>query len=541
MPKYPFYLLLLSLLACADDPLAVTERTADWSVPTDGRAPFGEDYLRTLAAPATVDLLDEHGDLDLLVTYRAEPGTEARLFLRGRHPVSLPTADVTPGVWQTLEVTFQAATDDTPARIIGAYLNGNLLTGQRELAATDQSAGSLRLEVVNGTLEIGNLRRADHAGRGSYLDQNGEVVLQMPLVDYAYYEFEPQTFTHASWGTARPKKTGVIQRFDVERLKERGSNWALRFTGRLDVPRSGTYRFTTQSASDLRLYIDDRLVTEKTGVSWLEEVSGEIELGEGSHDLRLDFIQNGGWGFLELSYEAPGGGTGHLNDLDDGTAIARPPGEERLILETDGEPYLLRSFVLFPNPKVYAVTEKRTHAISVGEAAGPHYTVDLRTGALLRFWRGGFVDVREMWHERGEPQTASPLGNARDLAGRPQWRAAGGDSLAAFRHLRYDLDAAGRPTFHYDTPDGAVTDHLRPEASGLVRTLTNGSATTLETVLASGTAITETGPGAFTLQQPGVNLDVIGGGGLILESGAGGAELLARLQPGQSVTYSLNW
>jgi hypothetical protein len=55
-------------------------------------------------------------------------------------------------------------------------------------------------------------------------------------------------------------------------------------------------------------------------------------------------------------------------------------------LETDDYPYLLRSFLYFPAPKVYEIATKRTHVISVGEGEGPHYSLDLQNGALLQMW-----------------------------------------------------------------------------------------------------------------------------------------------------------
>jgi len=62
---------------------------------------------------------------------------------------------------------------------------------------------------------------------------------------------------------------------------------------------------------------------------------------------------------------------------------------------------------------------KRLYAISVGHPAGVHYAYDLSTGALLRAWRGGFIDAGEMWEGRSANQWAKPTGPALTLNARP--------------------------------------------------------------------------------------------------------------------------
>ena len=52
--------------------------------------------------------------------------------------------------------------------------------------------------------------------------------------------------------------------------------------------------------------------------------------------------------------------------------------------------------------------EKRTHAISVGDPQGVHYSYDLTRGSLLKVWKGGFADVTEMWEGRGIDQLLMP-------------------------------------------------------------------------------------------------------------------------------------
>src|SRR5690606_36951504 len=54
-----------------------------------------------------------------------------------------------------------------------------------------------------------------------------------------------------------------------------------------------------------------------------------------------------------------------------------------IIVEAEGEPYVLRSYLLFDKGK-------RTHVISVGNPNHTNYSYDLKQGSILQFWRGGF-------------------------------------------------------------------------------------------------------------------------------------------------------
>src|SRR5690606_26021316 len=83
-----------------------------------------------------------------------------------------------------------------------------------------------------------------------------------------------------------------------------------------------------------------------------------------------------------------------------------------ILLNPEDKPYLLRSFLNFKNKKL-------THVVSVGNPSQQHYSYDLKQGALLQVWHGGFLDVTNMWEERGEPQTASPLGSVIVLSDAP--------------------------------------------------------------------------------------------------------------------------
>ncbi|THH41371.1 PA14 domain-containing protein [Neolewinella litorea] len=572
MLKYILFVAVLGLAACTSDPLEVETIDTTESAPSDGldelelaRDPAGwtmEDGVLTATAPAELELLPEHKALTLAFSFRLDEAGEADLLLGGQHALHLPSLDldldstvskrsevkITPGVWQNLEVAYLPAEGEDPALLVATYLNGNLIYYQQPLPAGNAESGSLSLKLTAGTLSLTNLRTSASAGRASALASNGEVELNLPLIRYAYYDIEGNPEDITDYESRSPAKEGYISRFDLDGIREKGSGYALRFTSDLEIPKAGEYTFRINSPSSTRLYIDDELVVDMCGRGGGNEGEGTVSLGEGSHRVRLDHYQFGGWNHLKIKYAYEDQEPASFNDMPEDRAVATPRSGDAVEIAADDRPYLLRSFLNFPPARVYDFTDKRTHVVNVGEADGPHYSYDLRNGSLLQAWRGKFLDVSEMWVERGEPQVARALGPVVAFDGRPQWSTEveqwperGED----FRHLRYELDAEGRPTFYFSTPAGGeLSDEIVPTDRGLQRTLTNRSSSeTLLTSLAAGTSIRETGKGTFELVDPGLNVQVteLAAGGLRLLRGQGNQRLVAEIPPGEHITYSLDW
>ena len=569
MPKLFLSFLLSGLLACSPDPLAVQTLNTDEPVRSDGLSALNDlpasdgwttsNGVLSATAPATLELLPAHRALTVALSFRSDANTRAALRLNDTYALELPSlaigdsarrrsnAEVSPGKWQDLELAYLPADNGAPALLVAAYLNGNLVYYQEPLAGAGRTDGPLTLQLSSGTLALTDLRTSDRAGRSSTVASNGEVELNLPLIHYAYYTVEGNPDDVTDWGTRTPDKEGYIGRFDLGAIRERQSGYAVRFDSELDIPKAGEYTFKMFSPSSTRVYIDDRLVVDLGGRTDTSEAQGAIQLAEGTHNLRIDHYQYGGWNRLNLSYLDGQGREVSLNDLPEGRAVATPPSSEVEELATDDRPYLLRSFLNFPPTRMYDFTDKRTHVISVGEGQGPHYSYDLHNGSLLQMWRGKFVDVGEMWVGRGEPQVVHALGSTVAFDGRPQWSTDGSqwpDSLNELHHLRYELDAAGRPTFTFDLNGGTLTDHIEPGGSGLQRTLHNASdAGPVYTQLATARSIRETAPGSFELRGPGATLEItdLAAGGLRLLRGEGSDRLVAELPAGEHITYRLDW
>ncbi|MDR1937427.1 MAG: chitobiase/beta-hexosaminidase C-terminal domain-containing protein, partial [Tannerellaceae bacterium] len=84
-----------------------------------------------------------------------------------------------------------------------------------------------------------------------------------------------------------------------------GHNYAMTFTGRLQIDTDGMYTFRLFSEDGSKLYIGQDLVVNKSGLG--ESLStGKIELKAGFYPVRMEYFKNGGGGEITLYYEGPG-------------------------------------------------------------------------------------------------------------------------------------------------------------------------------------------------------------------------------------------
>ena len=169
---------------------------------------------------------------------------------------------------------------------------------------------------------------------------------------------------------------------------------------------------------------------------------------------------------------------------------------------TRGKVRLQRSFVPF-EPR------KRLYAINVGYPAGVHYAYDLEAGALLRVWRGGFLDTVEMWDDRGRSQFAKPTGPSLTLNAKPtvafieypQINGAADQPEAQYSSQGYVLEPGGQPVFLATLTGIKIRDRIAPAVRqpGLHRLIElEGAPAVWETwiLLAEGETITAQSDGA---------------------------------------------
>ena len=159
-----------------------------------------------------------------------------------------------------------------------------------ELAVIDNNGGVGKDTVqvtVNAAIVIGLLPAVNPANI-----VNG--------LDYKYYE--------GSWSLLPvftnlvPIKSGVTSNFNLS-LANRTVQYGFSFTGYVNVPTDGIYKFYTSSDDGSNLYIDNVLTVANDGLHGVIENVGSIGLKAGKHIITGLFFQQGGGQEFVVSYE----------------------------------------------------------------------------------------------------------------------------------------------------------------------------------------------------------------------------------------------
>ncbi|MFO0867637.1 MAG: c-type cytochrome [Pirellulales bacterium] len=117
------------------------------------------------------------------------------------------------------------------------------------------------------------------------------------------------------------KTTGTSAGFAVN--VGRSDQFALRFTGYVQIARPGVYQFHLGSDDGSRLLIDGREVVRMDGIHPLTFGSGRVELTAGPHRLEVEYFEQGGEEVLQVEVEGPGVPRQSLESLV--TLEERPP------------------------------------------------------------------------------------------------------------------------------------------------------------------------------------------------------------------------
>ncbi len=106
----------------------------------------------------------------------------------------------------------------------------------------------------------------------------------------------------------------ALKRIDLIPLPEDlvGPFYSVRWEGYLRAPTSGQYIFGTISDDGSRIYVDDVLVVDNSGIHGARYAEGKVELSEGLHRIRVLYTQSGGARALELWWQPPGAAKSHI-------------------------------------------------------------------------------------------------------------------------------------------------------------------------------------------------------------------------------------
>lgn len=188
---------------------------------------------------------------------------------------------------------------------------------------SEPTAGSLKpngpihltkTTTIKALTQLGNGRSSTTASV-TYKKQTPHESLHVdpvqPGLDWTLYRGKFQKlpeFSKTESTTHGSAFTNSAQKDDTQNWLFIDSNedFALRFSGFIDVPKDGTYTFYLTSDDGSRLTIADEVVVDADGLHPPSEFKGSVILKTGKHPFVLEYFQAGGAKKLDVAYEGPG-------------------------------------------------------------------------------------------------------------------------------------------------------------------------------------------------------------------------------------------
>jgi len=123
---------------------------------------------------------------------------------------------------------------------------------------------------------------------------------------YSYYDEEIRYKYLPDFTKLSPSKTGMVPSINIDGIKNKEDNFAIRFTGYIDIPGDGKYSFYTVSDDGSKLLINDFPIVDNDGTHGMIEASGDVLLQKGKYKIEVQYFESLLEQGLQVSYEGPG-------------------------------------------------------------------------------------------------------------------------------------------------------------------------------------------------------------------------------------------
>lgn len=122
-----------------------------------------------------------------------------------------------------------------------------------------------------------------------------------------FFHPSPSNVALETLAKLKPQGSGIVPEI-VMNVPQKTSDdqFALRFSGMIQIPTTGKYTFSISSDDGSRIYLDEKLLVDNDGLHGMSEKSGTVDLVAGSHPLVVTYFDNGGGDGLEVTWSGPG-------------------------------------------------------------------------------------------------------------------------------------------------------------------------------------------------------------------------------------------
>ena len=452
------------------DHLVSTFEHGDIELELEVMIPKGSNSGIYLQGRYEIQLLDSWGVLDakysdiggIYRNWEKEPG---KIYM-GKAPLTNPAK--APGLWQKMKISFRAPKFDSTgkkianARFVSVELNGVKIHDNVEVPLP--TGGPLE----NNEKPMGPLMIQGDHGPVAFRNINYRLMkeIKFSLTDISYKTYKGNFKFIADFTSLKPATSGKTEELTCEVLEDEDAYGSV-YSGTLNVPEDGTYKFTMRYTGGARLSINNQQLLNSESPTSGGGGIASLTLKAGSYPVEIYNYKDASWmpprlGLFVQSETTYPQALHAFNSL--------PPDEEPtppIFIKVGSEPKLLRAFLDFKGQR----KDRLTHIIGVGDPSGTHYVYDLNAANLVCVWHGDFVDATPMWHDRGDgsfrPKGAVQyLFNSQPIAFLANVNEAfpsGGQDRDVRGH-GYKIDeATSRPVFNFTYQGLQVEDKVYPD------------------------------------------------------------------------------
>lgn len=385
-------------------------------------------------------------------------------------------ACLAPGLWQHMEISFQAPRFDSKgqkisnAKVLLIKLNGAVVQENVELTGptggpiseTEAALGPFMIQGDHGAVAFKNLSVKSFAGKE----------VKMSEIDYQVFLGE---FNNAKdFLGKKANVSGKSEKLTWE-VSPQENNLAEVFKSSLEVPIAGKHTFEFIIAGNSIVNINGKEVLSNQWRDNSTKRTVEIDLPSGNVPIEIITYKTDGWlrPAIGMWIAGPEFRSRAYHNI---SSLLGSNGSDPILLDAKTN-VVFRSFTdLIKNGKKI---KRIVHGVNVGSPSNVHYTYNLDKGNIVQIWKGQFLDTSPMWDDRGDGSSKArgailTFNDAATLIGTENKNVLE-ETISEkdeFKTLGYDLDDQDLPTFHYQMQGAKVSDQILVKENSIVeRTL----------------------------------------------------------------------
>ena len=308
-------------------------------------------------------------------------------------------ACLAPGLWQHMEISFQAPKFDNKgqkishAKVLLIKLNGAIIQENVELTGPtggaisekESATGPFMIQGDHGAVAFKNLTVKSFSGKE----------VKMGGVNYEVYlgEFK----SAKDFLGKKPNLSGKIDKLTWE-VAPQENNLAEVFKSSLDVPIAGKHSFEFIIAGNSIVNINGK---EVLGNQWRDNNNKrtvEVDLPSGNIPIEIVTYKTDGWlrPAMGMWIQGPEFRSKAYHNI---SSLLGSNASDPILLDAKTNT-VFRSFTdLIKNGKKL---KRIVHGVNVGSPSHLHYTYNLDNGSIVQIWKGEFLDTSPMWDDRGD-------------------------------------------------------------------------------------------------------------------------------------------